>query len=1029
MGKLATIRMLVTCTFIIIDSRADAERREFFTRNWRSVMKDTQSFGTHSQHPSMNITAKLSGLRQSEVELDSRISMQQAEIDRLQAMVNSLTSEEVELHHEDTESADDDLGQDELRSHLEGLGQPQTELQAPESWSCFFRMDSESDEKAPVDRSSGLSDKMTDLEEAIAGGETQLERARKTIERLIRRDFAPKRPQLRIYPGPTAQSQHNASQRPQSSAHVELETQRQRQIDGLLVTQGELQAQLVSTIEESGQLKRQVHDLESIAAGQKQLDHQMQQMREHQEAQHDLFISERNELLEKIGDAHSAHNQMRGELVDAEQKIVQQQELVTRSEAARAEVETRLQEAIDQAAQVEEELNQSEAALEEFRRRVEAESAQTAEEHVRLESDLAAAVSEKETAMSAKEIAFAELEAAVSDTEVALSAKEAAISEKDAALAEKEAAISDKTQIEAQLQVQATELETQAKELETRTNELNTQAEDLAARTESDAKTKEALQREQQTVKGLVDRLTILRQNHEGLLAECSDKANRIQAMITHSKLLGESESQKSTALTAQTAELLRLRSEHESLQKRSQVQLDQAESLMEEKNRLDSEAEEQADKLVAKQNQITRLRSKLRRLYVNSRHQQHQIKSLAEERDSLAEEREVVRTELEQTSSHLVARSADVSRMRGVNSRMNERAQTQSQTILGLCGEKKELVALSNEQLAVIEAHKMQLAELRATHEKLTAEADNQTGQIRSLTAEKEQIAAASKEKSDSIARFQTELQDLRTSQHSLQEHSNAQTACVEGLIDEKERLTAEVKSQAEALTRQQYALEELQAAHQELLKATAEQADRIACLISEKEHLISQMETLVADKDRLVDENTRLAEEKRQLNDYANKITSEAERLAAENEQLESISQANLRAAAQDYESLEAEKSELQSRLRLYQPPAEEEQVDTISMERHVVQDSSLKDDLTRIEGIGPKIASLLAEKSIVTYRMLANTPASRLKRILEAAGSTFRTHDPSTWPEQAKLAANGDWEELVLLQDDLKGGRRVA
>ena len=32
-----------------------------------------------------------------------------------------------------------------------------------------------------------------------------------------------------------------------------------------------------------------------------------------------------------------------------------------------------------------------------------------------------------------------------------------------------------------------------------------------------------------------------------------------------------------------------------------------------------------------------------------------------------------------------------------------------------------------------------------------------------------------------------------------------------------------------------------------------------------------------------------------------------------------------------------------------------------------------------------------------------------------------------DPSTWPEQASLAAAGEWDALQALQDELKGGRR--
>jgi predicted flap endonuclease-1-like 5' DNA nuclease len=82
---------------------------------------------------------------------------------------------------------------------------------------------------------------------------------------------------------------------------------------------------------------------------------------------------------------------------------------------------------------------------------------------------------------------------------------------------------------------------------------------------------------------------------------------------------------------------------------------------------------------------------------------------------------------------------------------------------------------------------------------------------------------------------------------------------------------------------------------------------------------------------------------------------------------------------------------------------------------------------DDLTIIEGIGPKIASLLQAAGIATFSQLAGADLSRLEKILQDAGLKHLA-DPATWPEQAKLAAEGKWEELKVLTDSLKGGRRV-
>lgn len=81
---------------------------------------------------------------------------------------------------------------------------------------------------------------------------------------------------------------------------------------------------------------------------------------------------------------------------------------------------------------------------------------------------------------------------------------------------------------------------------------------------------------------------------------------------------------------------------------------------------------------------------------------------------------------------------------------------------------------------------------------------------------------------------------------------------------------------------------------------------------------------------------------------------------------------------------------------------------------------------DDLAKIEGIGKKIAELLVAENIVSFKDLSKASAKKLKGILEAAGSKFKMHDPTSWPKQAKLAAAGKWAELEELQKELVGGK---
>lgn len=82
--------------------------------------------------------------------------------------------------------------------------------------------------------------------------------------------------------------------------------------------------------------------------------------------------------------------------------------------------------------------------------------------------------------------------------------------------------------------------------------------------------------------------------------------------------------------------------------------------------------------------------------------------------------------------------------------------------------------------------------------------------------------------------------------------------------------------------------------------------------------------------------------------------------------------------------------------------------------------------EDDLTKIEGIGPKIAEILKTNGINTFALLSKSKPATIKSILEAQGKRYVMHDPTTWPKQATLAAKGDWAKLTTLQDELKGGR---
>jgi len=80
----------------------------------------------------------------------------------------------------------------------------------------------------------------------------------------------------------------------------------------------------------------------------------------------------------------------------------------------------------------------------------------------------------------------------------------------------------------------------------------------------------------------------------------------------------------------------------------------------------------------------------------------------------------------------------------------------------------------------------------------------------------------------------------------------------------------------------------------------------------------------------------------------------------------------------------------------------------------------------NLKIVEGVGPKIESLMKGAGIKNWEDLSNTEPSTIQNILNAAGPRYRVHDPKSWPLQARLAFKNDWEVLINLQKKMGGGK---
>ncbi len=75
-----------------------------------------------------------------------------------------------------------------------------------------------------------------------------------------------------------------------------------------------------------------------------------------------------------------------------------------------------------------------------------------------------------------------------------------------------------------------------------------------------------------------------------------------------------------------------------------------------------------------------------------------------------------------------------------------------------------------------------------------------------------------------------------------------------------------------------------------------------------------------------------------------------------------------------------------------------------------------SSIKDDLTKIYGIGPKMEKILNAKGYLTYADLKAVSAKDLQAIINESGGAYKSYKAGKWIRQASIASKGDFKKLT-------------
>ena len=197
----------------------------------------------------------------------------------------------------------------------------------------------------------------------------------------------------------------------------------------------------------------------------------------------------------------------------------------------------------------------------------------------------------------------------------------------------------------------------------------------------------------------------------------------------------------------------------------------------------------------------------------------------------------------------------------------------------------------------------------------------------------------------------------------------------------------------------------------------------------IRERETHIEELETTLIEKvedlntraqeqdTNLETLNSQLSQKEEQIKDLNAKIQEKDDTISSHEEKAAELEKQNSQRLAQ----IAASENKVR---RLESSLAEKEQeITTLSARAKTMQD-----DLSTLDGIGPKVSAILRLAGITSFSRLATTDIDKIRETLEAENpNLLRLTDPSTWPEQARMAAEGDWEALKALQNDLKNARR--
>jgi len=200
----------------------------------------------------------------------------------------------------------------------------------------------------------------------------------------------------------------------------------------------------------------------------------------------------------------------------------------------------------------------------------------------------------------------------------------------------------------------------------------------------------------------------------------------------------------------------------------------------------------------------------------------------------------------------------------------------------------------------------------------------------------------------------------------------------------------------------------------------------------LSERDEHIEELEGTVKNRDNKIKSlNKSLKEHEATLENLNTDLSQRDTTIQGLKEQVRERDE-NIDAANNDIAELRRQNKETMDRAVGAEARVSELQKLTQEREQEITalkaKERAMQDDFSYLDGVGPKISATLRSAGIKTFAKLAAKEVDDIREILMAENpSLLRLSDPTTWPEQAGMAADGRWEKLKALQEGLKERRR--